>query len=88
MVSPRLQLFRVPLRQPIRYLRSQCRPELRSLATLLCLAVLADRAFPPGFHALDWDLRGLGGERVKPGVYVYRMQTGAFAAHRKLVLLP
>jgi hypothetical protein len=52
------------------------------------VAVLADHRFPAGFHAVDWDRQGFAGGRVQPGVYVYRMQAGAFRAQRKLVLLP
>jgi hypothetical protein len=52
------------------------------------VAVLADVAFPAGFHAVDWDRRAMTGGRVQPGVYVYRMQAGDFTAQKKLVLLP
>lgn len=52
------------------------------------VAVLADGAYPPGFHGVDWNRQSLAGGRVQPGVYGYRMQAGEFSAQRKLVLLP
>ena len=41
-----------------------------------------------GFHALEWNGRDTAGRRVGPGVYLYRMKAGAFAASRKLVVMP
>jgi hypothetical protein len=51
------------------------------------VARLASGWFPAGFHALPWDRRGAEG-RLQPGVYLYRLQAGAFRAQKKLVLLP
>jgi flagellar hook capping protein FlgD len=49
---------------------------------------LADGQFPAGFHALDWDERDGTGRQVGSGVYLYRIQAGAFRDQKKMVLLP
>ena len=41
-----------------------------------------------GFHTLEWDRRDDAGREVDAGVYLYRLQAGAFRAQRKTVLLP
>lgn len=51
------------------------------------VARLANGWYPAGFHAVEWDRRGEGG-RLQPGVYLYRIQAGAFRDQKKLVLLP
>jgi hypothetical protein len=51
------------------------------------VAELANGVFEAGFHALDWNRQGERG-RLRPGVYLYRLQAGAYRAQRKLVLLP
>ncbi len=45
-------------------------------------------AYAPGRHSVDWDLRSDRGERVAPGVYLYRMRAGSFRAERKMIVLP
>lgn len=49
---------------------------------------LAAGRHPAGFHALDWDRRDDAGRQVEAGVYLCRLEAGAFQARRKLVLLP
>jgi hypothetical protein len=49
---------------------------------------LADGPFPAGFHAVDWNQRATGGPAVAAGVYLYRLQAGAFRDQKKMVLLP
>ena len=52
------------------------------------VATLADRVYPAGAHAVEWDLRDAGGARVAPGVYVYRLEAGTFRARRKMSVVP
>ena len=47
---------------------------------------LADRAYPAGRHAVDWDGADRAGAALPPGVYVVRMQVGDAVSSRKLVL--
>jgi Tol biopolymer transport system component len=49
---------------------------------------LADRAFPPGSHAVIWDKRDAVGSQVRPGIYVVRLQAENYQAQRKVVLIP
>ena len=49
--------------------------------------ILADRAFAPGRHEIEWDIRDPGGRRVRPGIYLVRMGAGEFRAARKMVVL-
>jgi flagellar hook assembly protein FlgD len=49
--------------------------------------VLADASFAPGEHALAWDGTDANGQRVRPGVYLYRMTAGAFREQRRMVML-
>lgn len=51
------------------------------------VARLANGWFPAGFHAVEWDRRGERGV-LQPGVYLYRIQAGAFRDQKKLVILP
>ena len=48
---------------------------------------LADGYRPAGVHAVRWDGRDDGGERVASGAYLYRLQVGDQAAARRLLLL-
>ena len=52
------------------------------------LKVLANRFYPPGYYAVDWDRRDAGGFRARPGVYLYRIEAGAARDRKKMVLLP
>ena len=52
------------------------------------VARVVDRQVDAGFHSVSWDCTGLSGQRVSPGVYMYRMTAGLFRAERKLVLMP
>lgn len=47
-----------------------------------------DAPLDPGSRAITWDGRDDRGERLDPGVYLYRMLSGAFRAEKRLVLLP
>jgi hypothetical protein len=49
--------------------------------------MLADRSFPPGYHAVEWDRRGASGSIVAAGVYLYRLTAGSFIEQKKMVLL-
>lgn len=49
---------------------------------------LASGTRPAGFHTLEWDRRDDAGREVEAGVYLYRLEAGAFRAQRKVVLLP
>jgi hypothetical protein len=52
------------------------------------VAALADGPWAAGAHAVEWGRRDRRGRIVRPGVYVYRLEAGAFRAERKLVVLP
>ena len=52
------------------------------------VARLANGGFPAGFHAIDRDRRTEGGRMVQPGVYLYRIDAGAFHDQKKLIFLP
>jgi len=51
------------------------------------VAVLVDQVKSPGVHTVSWDASDSQGQPVASGVYFYRMQSGAFSATRKMVLL-
>jgi flagellar hook assembly protein FlgD len=51
------------------------------------LATLVDETLPAGRHSLTWNGRSDAGQSLAPGVYFCRMQTGRFAATRRLLLL-
>lgn len=48
---------------------------------------LADRTFEPGEHSIAWDGGDASGQRVRPGVYLYRVTAGEFREQRRMVLL-
>jgi hypothetical protein len=48
---------------------------------------LVSESQPAGTHAVSWDGRDDNGRRQAAGVYHYRLQAGAFAATRRLVLV-
>ncbi len=50
------------------------------------VASLADRTFPAGEHALEWDGRTNQGVPAPSGVYLIRLQAGGNATVRKMVL--
>jgi flagellar hook capping protein FlgD len=52
------------------------------------IATLANGSFPAGFHTVSWDRRDATGARVKPGIYLYRLEAGSFRAQKKLTILP
>ena len=49
---------------------------------------LAEREFPAGFHALEWDQRSDAGQALGAGVYLFRVRAGSFRDQKKMVLLP
>jgi hypothetical protein len=52
------------------------------------VATLTKREWQAGVHTVDWNGRNGQGRRVRPGIYLYRMEAEAFRATRKLVVLP
>lgn len=51
------------------------------------VAVLVERAVPPGAYTVEWDGRDAAGRRVASGVYVLRMSGPGYRATRKMVFL-
>ncbi len=49
--------------------------------------VLVDTQQEAGFYAVSWDGMDAAGVQVASGVYVYRLQVGAFHQVRKMILL-
>jgi hypothetical protein len=56
-----------------------------ALGRRVCSLVNASQE--PGEHIAHWDGRNDNGERVTSGVYFYKMETGDFAATRKMLVL-
>lgn len=52
------------------------------------VVTVADREYEQGMHAVQWDRLDAGGNRARPGVYLYQIDAGTFRAEKKLVLLP
>ena len=52
------------------------------------IATLAEASFPAGFHTVSWDRRDATGVRVKPGIYLYRLEAGAFRDQKKMSIFP
>jgi flagellar hook assembly protein FlgD len=52
------------------------------------LRTLTNAAYGAGRWSVDWDQRDSNGNRMSPGIYLYRMNAGSFGAQRKMVLLP
>jgi hypothetical protein len=48
--------------------------------------LLEQAAKPPGFYSAIWDGRDHNGRLVKSGIYLVRMQAGAFTAMQKIVV--
>jgi len=49
---------------------------------------LADATYAAGRWSVEWDGRDAVGNRVAPGIYLYRMEAGAFRAQRKMAVMP
>lgn len=48
---------------------------------------VTDRYCAPGRYVATWDRTCDSGARVRPGIYLYRMNAGAFHAEKKLIVL-
>ncbi len=48
---------------------------------------LADKEYPAGSFAIQWNGVNAGGERVSSGVYFYRLAAGSFTQARKMMLI-
>lgn len=48
---------------------------------------LAEATFPAGVHGVEWDHRSDAGWVLGAGIYLYRINAGAFQDQRKMVLL-
>jgi hypothetical protein len=51
------------------------------------VAVLADGAFPGGYHSAAWNGRDASGNRVAGGVYFYRLATDGNVLTRKMLMM-
>lgn len=51
------------------------------------VATLVDGLHPAGNHVVVWDGRDAAGRVVASGVYLYRLEAGAFRSTRKMVLM-
>jgi peptidase C25-like protein/flagellar hook capping protein FlgD len=51
------------------------------------LRTVVNGELPAGFHAVDWDHRDESAHQLGAGVYLYRIQAGAFRDQKKMVLL-
>ncbi|TFG94028.1 MAG: DUF11 domain-containing protein, partial [Calditrichales bacterium] len=48
------------------------------------MRILTDQRYDAGYHQVRWNGKDANGIRAASGVYIYRMQTKGFVAHRKL----
>ena len=51
------------------------------------IAVVAEEPFPPGWHQVTWSLRDGAGRRVPSGVYFAKLEAGAEAPSRKILVV-
>jgi hypothetical protein len=49
---------------------------------------LMHQAYEPGRYSVEWDQRDAANTLVRPGVYLYQMESGGFRSQRKMVVLP
>jgi hypothetical protein len=49
--------------------------------------VLADGVYPAGWNTVDWRTTKRSGERLRPGVYFYTLDTGKKTQTRKPVVV-
>jgi flagellar hook assembly protein FlgD len=54
---------------------------------IVSTAVLADRAMDAGVHDAVWNGRSDSGETLGSGLYLYRLEAGAFRGQGKMMLL-
>jgi hypothetical protein len=52
------------------------------------LTVLADGSYPAGTHSLHWDGLDAAKNRVKPGIYLYRLRAAGTEVRRRMIVLP
>jgi len=48
---------------------------------------LVDEERAAGYHRVKWNGKNEAGQRLASGVYLYKIQAGAFVQTRKLILL-
>jgi putative Ig domain-containing protein/flagellar hook capping protein FlgD/fibronectin type III domain protein/WD40 repeat protein len=48
------------------------------------IATLVEGSIPAGFHTVTWDRRDATGSRVKPGIYLYRLEAASFRDQKKM----
>jgi len=49
---------------------------------------LVGGVLPAGYHVARWDRTSQSNDRVMPGLYFYRIRTGSFEGHRRMIVLP
>ena len=52
------------------------------------IRTLANGQGNAGYHSVEWNQRDDSGQRVSPGVYIYRLIAGEFREQRKMTLTP
>ncbi|NIS37608.1 T9SS type A sorting domain-containing protein, partial [Candidatus Saccharibacteria bacterium] len=48
---------------------------------------LVDHRYDAGAHTVNWDGQDQYGQKVASGIYIYRIQAGAFSQTRKMILI-
>jgi flagellar hook assembly protein FlgD len=51
------------------------------------VATVVDREFPAGRHNVAWDGADSAGRHVPAGIYFYRIEAGANASTKKMIVL-
>ena len=57
------------------------------LAGRLLRRLVAGESYPAGFHEAVWDGRDGSGRSVGSGVYLYRLETGAYRETKRMTLV-
>jgi len=64
------------------------RVQLRIYNTLgVLVRTLVDEKMFPGNYAMDWNGRDVRGVPVSSGIYIYQLETGAFKATKRMIML-